>query len=83
MDEINFKEQVNEYFNNGGIYIGVSAGTISVSGKYSNDFNLISNIVDVHCNNGSENGVIDYDGKIYLTDNQAIYIDDDKSIIFE
>lgn len=83
MDEINFKEQVNEYLNNGGIYIGVSAGTIAFSNKYPNEFNLINNIVDVHCNNGNKNGIIDYTNDINLTDNQAIFIDDDKSIIFE
>lgn len=83
MDEINFKEQVSEYLNNEGIYIGVSAGTIAVSGKYPNEFNLLNNVVDVHCENGNINGIIDYEDDISLTDKQAIYIDDDKSIIFE
>ena len=41
------------------------------------------NKIDVHCEKGSTNGKIVSGEDIYLTDNQAIYINDDEMIIFE
>lgn len=83
MNEVNFKEVVNKFINNGGIYIGVSAGSVATSGKYENNLEFIKNKVDVHCEKGSENGVIVSEDAIYLTDNQAIYINDEEMVIFE
>lgn len=83
MYEVNFKEVVNKFINNGGIYIGVSAGTVATSGKYENNLEFIKNKIDVHCEKGSKNGVIVNDDEISLTDNQAIYINDEEMVIFE
>lgn len=83
MNEINFKEVVNKFINNGGIYIGVSAGSIATSGKYENNLEFIKNKLDVHCEKGSKNGVIENDDAINLTNNQAIYINDEEMVIFE
>lgn len=83
MAEIDFKESVEKYLNNGGIYIGVSAGSVCTSGKYENNLGFIKNILDVHCDVGTENGIITADKKICLTNNQAIYIDDEIAEIFE
>ena len=71
------------FISDGGIYIGVSAGSVSVSGKYENNLGFIKNKIDVHCEKGSTNGKIVSGEDIYLTDNQAIYINDDEMIIFE
>ncbi|MDE5539989.1 MAG: hypothetical protein K2J20_05840, partial [Bacilli bacterium] len=68
---------------NGGIYLGVSAGSVAASGKYERGLGLIKNIVDVHCDNGNDNGIIKNENKLSLTDNQAIYINDDEIVIFE
>lgn len=83
MHEVNFKEVVNKFINNGGIYIGVSAGTVATSGKYENNLEFIKNKIDVHCEKGSKNGVIVNDDEISLTNNQAIYINDEEMVIFE
>lgn len=83
MNEINFKDTLNQFINNSGIYIGVSAGTVAVSGTYENGIRLISNKIDVHCEYGNENGKIINNDKINLTDSQAIYINDKEAIIFE
>lgn len=83
IDELNFKDTIDEYIKNGGIYIGVSAGSVAASGKYIKGLNLIDNILDVHCEVGSQNGTINYPDEIKLTDNQAIYINDKEKIIFE
>ncbi len=81
MNEINFKQTIDKYIEQGGIYIGVSAGSVAASGKY-NCLNFIENILDVHCEQGSKNGIIDTNENINLTNNQAILITD-KKIIFE
>ena len=81
--EINIKPVIDNYIENGGIYIGVSAGSLCVSGNYENGLKLLENKLDVHCDEGSDNGVINSTDEISLTDNQAIYINDKESIIFE
>ena len=79
MNEINFKESINSYINNGGIYVGVSAGSIVAS----NCLSLLENNLDVHRDKGTNNGVINSNDDIYLTDNQCLYINDYEKIIFE
>lgn len=83
ISELNIKPIINKYIEQGGIYVGVSAGSIATSGNYKNGLNFISNRLDVHCDKGSIDGVIESDDDICLTDNQAIYINDKESIIFE
>lgn len=83
ISEINFKPLLDGYIENGGIYIGVSAGSIAASGNYQNSLCLIKNNLDVHCENGTENGIITTDNDILLTDNQAIFINGRENIIFE
>lgn len=83
IEELNFKYLIDEYISNGGIYIGVSAGSIVASGKYPKGLRLIDNLLDVHCEYGVPNGVVNYTYEIKLTDNQAIYISEDEKIIFE
>lgn len=81
--ELNFKHVIDKYIENGGIYIGVSAGSVAASGKYKNGLGLIDNILDVHCKIGTPNGIINNSNNINLTDTQAIYINDNDKIIFE
>ena len=80
--EINFKSVIDQYIENGGIYIGVSAGSVAASENYQNGLCLLENNIDVHCEIGSENGIITNNNDIFLTDNKAIFIDEKKSIIF-
>ena len=81
--ELNIKPVVDKYIENGGIYIGVSAGSVCASGKYKDGLGFIENILDVHCDKGTPNGVINSNNDIYLTNNQAIFIDENEKIIFE
>lgn len=83
IEELNYQDELREYISNGGIYIGVSAGSIIVCKNYPNGICLIDNILDVHVENGSKNGKIENNDNIYLTDNQAIYIGDEDKVIFE
>lgn len=82
MNEIDFKKTVEEYLRNGGIYIGISAGSVATSETYPNGLNFISNKLEVHCEKGSQIGSIVDNETIYLTNSQAIMImDEEKSII--
>lgn len=72
--EVGFKEQMDKYLENGGIYIGVSAGSVAASGKYKDGLNFIKNNIDVHCNKKTPNQVIESLDDIYLTNDQAILI---------
>lgn len=82
MNEINFKQNLDNYIEQGGIYVGVSAGSVAASGKY-NCLNFIENILDVHCEEGSKNGIIKTNENLNLTNNQAILITEKEKIIFE
>ena len=81
--EINFKSVLDKYIERGGIYIGVSAGSVAASGNYPKGLCFIENHLDVHCKSGTDNGIITTHEYLYLTDNQAIFIDGNKNIIFE
>ena len=81
--ELNIKPVIDKYIENGGIYIGVSAGSVCASGKYKDGLGFIENILDVHCDKGTPNGVISSNDDIYLINNQAIFIDENEKIIFE
>ena len=83
IDELNIKPIMDKYIEIGGIYIGVSAGSVCASGNYENGLKFIENRLNVHCSKGTSNGVINSTDEIFLTDNQAIYINDRESIIFE
>lgn len=83
MNEAGFNKVINNYVNNGGIYIGVSAGSVATSGKYEQNIGFINNVLDVHCEEGTLNGKVTNNDKINLTNNQAIIINDDEIRIFE
>ena len=63
--------------------IGVSAGSTCGCGRFKTGLNFLANELEVHCEKGSENGVITNNDKIYLTNNQAIFINDNSMTIFE
>ncbi len=81
--ELNIKPMIDQFIENGGIYIGVSAGSVCASGTYKDGLCLIENPLDVHCDVGSPNGLVKTNNDLYLTDNQALYISDNDIMIFE
>jgi len=83
-----FEKALREFLNNGGRYIGVSAGTLVAGrsikfaeGADLNEINmtdysgmgLVDLIIDVHCESGSNK-----DEVVKLTDNQAILVEGDE-----
>lgn len=83
IDEIGFKELLDYYIEKGGIYVGVSAGSTAGCGRFKTGLDFLKNELEVHCDKGSNNGEIKTNETIYLTNNQAIYIDDNSMTIFE
>lgn len=83
MNEINFKQIIDRFVDNGGIYLGVSAGAVCAGSTYEGGLGLIRNKIKVHCESGSNNGEIIDDNEIFLTNDQAIYIDDNNMTIFD
>ncbi len=83
INEVGFKEIIEKYIENGGIYIGVSAGSIAASGNFPLGLNFLKNNLTVHCEHGSDNGKIEDTNDINLTNNQAILITEEEAIIFE
>ena len=72
MNENGFNKVLCNYINNGGFYIGVSAGSVVASGKYENNLHFIDNVLNVHCDVGSPDGIISDSNVINLTNSQAI-----------
>lgn len=83
MNEVGFNKVIRDYVNNGGFYIGVSAGSVAASGKYENNLNFINNVLNVHCEVGDPVGDIKKDGDINLANSQAILITNNECRIIE
>ena len=83
INEIGFKKVIDVYINNGGIYIGVSAGSVAACGKYEKGLNFIKNTINVHQEIGTPSGKIDTTSEILLTNDQAILINDKEALIIE
>lgn len=81
----NFTGIIKRYVTEGGIYIGVSAGSLICADNYPKGLGFISCRLDVHCQKGTKEGHIETDRnqKIALTNQQAILITDDDTIIIE
>ena len=86
LDRINdtgFNMPLNEYVNNGGVYVGVSAGSIVAAGNLPNSLGYLKASLRVHLEAGTEPGVFDNNAvmQIDLTDSTAVIINDKYEII--
>jgi peptidase E len=86
INDIQFNIALEQFVNNGGVYVGVSAGSIVAGNNMPNNLGLINCTIGVHVPEGSKLGVIDTSQcpHIDLTNNQAILIqDDDQCLVVE
>lgn len=85
MEKCNFKESLDHFLENNGIYIGASAGSIALSNHQSEKLGYLKSKLEVHSEVGTNSGefVDDINNIIKLTDNQAILIVDDVYKIIE
>lgn len=85
VNETKFNITLNHFFNNGGIYIGVSAGSIIAAKNLEKNLGYINCYLDVHKPIGTDCGILDTTGcpNVSLTDNQAILVSGDNISIIE
>lgn len=85
INHINFAPTLKAAINNGLFYIGVSAGSMIASSSVKNNLGIIPNRLEPHCEkNITPDGILpNKDKPINLSDNQAIWITDNKAIIIQ
>ena len=76
INETKFNLTLNQFLENGGVYIGVSAGSIIAASNLKNNLSYINCYLEVHKTIGNECGKLSTDNcpNVSLTDNQAILI---------
>jgi peptidase E len=85
MHAVDFVDTIRQYVEQGGIYIGVSAGSLICTDNHPDGPGFVRCRLSVHCSEGSGSGIIDpaKNPKIALTDRQAILIADGDIRIIE
>ncbi len=85
MNENRFKQNLNNFLESGGVYVGVSAGSIVMAENLENNLSCLNCKLKVHGKTGSLCGPIIERNKqtIELTDNQAILINGNEAVVFE
>ena len=74
---------LNKLVDEGMFYIGVSAGSIVATSNMPNNLNYADCFLDVNCQNGSPCGTFNSGDNVYLTDEQAIWVNEDNAVIIE
>jgi peptidase E len=76
VNETKFNLMLNQFLDNGGVYIGVSAGSIIAANNLENNLGYINCNLDVHRDIGSDCGKLSTKNcpNVSLTDNQAILV---------
>lgn len=80
INEMNFNKTLNSFLDNGGTYIGVSAGSDIVARNLPNNLGYLNVIIECHSKQASPIGALDTNATqvVKITDNNAIIIDGDK-----
>ncbi len=76
---------LEDYLNLGGVYLGVSAGSIAMTTTHENGLGYLDCHLKVHQQKGTVNGVININEveTILLTDDQAIVVIDEVVQVFQ
>jgi dipeptidase E len=85
MNEAKFHIPLKKFLGNGGVYVGVSAGSVALAKNLPGNLGYINCTLNVHSEEGTECGYINISDcpNIKLTDNQAIIIIDNNITIIE
>jgi len=85
MIEAKFNIPLKKFLDNGGVYVGVSAGSVVLSQNLPNNLGYINCTLNVHAEKGTDCGYLNTSDcpNIKLTDNQAIIITDNDIAIIE
>ena len=74
INDTNFNVPLNDYVNSGGVYIGVSAGSIVAAGNLPNNMGYLNASLRVHLETGTASGIFDNGAvtQIDLTNNAVL-----------
>lgn len=80
VNEVKFANALEVFFNNGGVYIGVSAGSDIVALNLPDNLGYLNATIQCHSKEGHPAGILDTESApfVKLTDNQAIVINKNK-----
>lgn len=81
INAIGFSDVLRKLLDQGMLFIGVSAGSKICGDNYSGNLGYLHRNIELHCSQGSPFGKVVDNGTIYLTDTQALSIDDDAWIV--
>lgn len=85
MHGVGFDKLLDDFFDGGGVYIGVSAGSCVCGGDFEDGLGFVPCSIGVHCKEGTLMGTLDFDMYDHcdLTDRQAIVIQGGEVFIVE
>lgn len=85
INEISFGSVLKDYIKNGGVFVGVSAGSIIAASNLPNNLGYVPCPISVHCDVGSAVGELDlhHCHHIKLTNSQALLVTDSSCKIIE
>ena len=85
VNEMNFDKSLEHFFDSGGVYIGVSAGSDIAARNFPNNLGYLNVIIECHAKQASPNGILDTNETqvVKITDNHAIIINGDVITLVE
>lgn len=83
INDTGFNKTLHTFVDNGGVYVGVSAGSIVAAGNLPNSLGFLQASLRVHCKSGTESGLFDNNAvkQIDLTNNAVMINGDEYSIL--
>ena len=75
MNRTGFSQVVRQAVENGLLYMGISAGSMIAAGNLPESLGYINNAIIVHSPSGTPCGEVPPDSDIFLTDDQAVWIE--------
>jgi len=74
INETGFNTPLNDYVSKGGVYVGVSAGSVVAAGNFINNLGYLKAALNVHCETGTAPGIFDDETvmQIDLTNNAVL-----------
>ena len=85
INETGFNKSIKKFVDNGGVYIGVSAGSIITANNFPGNLGYLNSKLDVHGKEGISVGKFNPENysEIKLPDNKAIIIKDNNIEVIE
>jgi hypothetical protein len=85
MNEFHFGEFLDPFLSRGGVYVGVSAGSIVMTANLNNNLGYVNCLLHVHKKTGHGAGLLNTENCpiIRLTDDQTIFVLGDDISVFE